>query len=166
MLQYNVINYILCPYAHICYNMLQCNITFNYYNMLQYIYIIIVLIWIVIICYNICFSFNQIPLLIHQTSLHMSLHEKERNKKMPIYTKIQSHSCHNPIPTSLFCFDMLFVCLFVCYECIRQSKQHNILTSQRWRCGCGRVKGQEWSRRRGKPKTRCIRACTYILINM
>ena len=56
----------------------------------------------------------------------MSLHEKERNKKMP--TPRQKVT-HNPIPTSLFCFNMLFVCLFVCYECIRQSKQHNILTS-------------------------------------
>ena len=33
---------------------------------------------------------------------------------------------HNPIPTSLFCFNMLFVCLFVCYECInaKQTAQH------------------------------------------
>ena len=38
----------------------------------------------------------------------LSLHEKERNKNMPIYTKTQV--THNPIPTSLFCFDMLFVC--------------------------------------------------------
>ena len=38
----------------------------------------------------------------------------------------------------------LFVCLFVCYECIRQSKQHNILTSNCLRnmlcCGLGRNK--------------------------
>ena len=37
----------------------------------------------------------------------MSLHEKERNKKMPTPRN------NNPIPTSLFCFNMLFVCLFV-----------------------------------------------------
>ena len=40
----------------------------------------------------------------------MSLHEKERNKEMP--TPIHKVT-HNPIPTSLFCFNMLFVCLFV-----------------------------------------------------
>ena len=40
----------------------------------------------------------------------MSLHEKERNKKMPTP---RHKVTHNPIPTSLFCFDMLFVCLFV-----------------------------------------------------
>ena len=55
----------------------------------------------------------------------MSLQEKGRNKKMPTP---RHKVTHNPIPTSLFCFNMLFVC-FVCYECIRQSKQHNILTS-------------------------------------
>ena len=38
----------------------------------------------------------------------MSLHEKERNKKMPTPTHKVTH---NPIPTSLFCFNMLFVCL-------------------------------------------------------
>ena len=38
----------------------------------------------------------------------MSLHEKERNKKMPTP---RHKVTHNPIPTSLFCFDMLFVCL-------------------------------------------------------
>ena len=66
----------------------------------------------------------------------MSLHEKERNKKMS--TPIHKVT-HNPIPTSLFCFNMLFVC----YECTRQ--KHNILASnclhvvilkkQRWRDG-------------------------------
>ena len=55
-----------------------------------------------------------------------SLHEKERKKKMPTP---RHKVTHNPIPTSLFCFNILFVCLFVRYECIRQSKQHNILTS-------------------------------------
>ena len=40
----------------------------------------------------------------------MSLHEKGRNKKMPTP---RHKVTHNPIPTSLFCFDMLFVCLFV-----------------------------------------------------
>ena len=38
----------------------------------------------------------------------MSLHEKERNKKMPTP---RHNVTHNPIPTSLFCFNMLFVCL-------------------------------------------------------
>ena len=38
----------------------------------------------------------------------MSLHEKERNKKMPTP---RNKVTHNPIPTSLFCFNMLFVCL-------------------------------------------------------
>ena len=40
----------------------------------------------------------------------MSLHE--RNKKMPTP---RHKVTHNPIPTSLFCFNMLFV---ICYECI------------------------------------------------
>ena len=40
----------------------------------------------------------------------MSLHEKERNKKMPTP---RHKVTHNPVPTSLFCFNMLFVCLFV-----------------------------------------------------
>ena len=40
----------------------------------------------------------------------MSLHEKERNKKMPTP---RHKVTHNPIPTSLFCFNMLFVCLFI-----------------------------------------------------
>ena len=40
----------------------------------------------------------------------MSLHEKERNKKMPTP---RHKVTHNPIPTSLFCFNMLFVCLIV-----------------------------------------------------
>ena len=39
----------------------------------------------------------------------MSLHEKGRNKKMPTP---RHKVTHNPIPTSLFCFNMLFVCLF------------------------------------------------------
>ena len=38
----------------------------------------------------------------------MSLHEKERNKKMPTP---RHKVTHNPIPTSFFCFNMLFVCL-------------------------------------------------------
>ena len=49
----------------------------------------------------------------------ISLHEKEKNK-MPTP---RHKATHNPIPTSLFCFNML--CLFV-----RQSKQHNILTHE------------------------------------
>ena len=42
----------------------------------------------------------------------MSLHEKGRNKKMPTP---RHKVTHNPIPTSLFCFNIccLFVCLFV-----------------------------------------------------
>ena len=71
----------------------------------------------------------------------MSLHEKGRNKKM---TTPRHKVTHNSIPTSLFCFNMLFVCLFVCYECIRQSKQHNIFTSNCLRnmlcCGLRRNK--------------------------
>ena len=42
----------------------------------------------------------------------MSLHEKERNKKMPTP---RHKVTHNPIPTSFFA---LTCCLFVCYECI------------------------------------------------
>ena len=68
----------------------------------------------------------------------MSLHEKERNKKMPTP---RHKVTHNPIPTSLFA---LTFCLFVCYESIRQSKQHNILTSnclhENVRCSLGRNK--------------------------
>ena len=48
----------------------------------------------------------------------MSLHEKERNKKMPTP---RHKVTHNPIPTSLFCFNMLFG-MNALY---RQSKQHN-----------------------------------------
>ena len=66
---------------------------------------------------------------------------KGRKKKMPTP---RHKVTHNPIPTYLFCFNMLFVCLFVCYECIRQSKQHNILTSNCLRnvlcCGLRRNK--------------------------
>ena len=40
--------------------------------------------------------------------VRMSLHEKERNKKM---STPRHKVTHNPIPTSLFCFNMLFVCL-------------------------------------------------------
>ena len=62
----------------------------------------------------------------------MSLHEKERNKKMPTP---RHKVTHNPIPTSLTC------CF---YECIRQSKQHNILTSnclhENVRCSLGKNK--------------------------
>ena len=73
----------------------------------------------------------------------MSLHEKGRNKKMPT----PRHKVnHNPIPTSLFCFNilLLFVCLFVMNALYRQSKQHNILTSnclhENVRCSLGRNK--------------------------
>ena len=43
--------------------------------------------------------------------------KKKGNKKMPTprYKLI-----HNPIPTSLFCFKISFVCC----ECIRQRKKH------------------------------------------
>ena len=63
----------------------------------------------------------------------MSLHEKGRNKKMPTP---RHKVTHNPIPTSLFCF----VCLFVCYECIRQSKQQNNCLRNMLCCGLGRNK--------------------------
>ena len=39
----------------------------------------------------------------------LSLYEKVRNKMPTPRHKVT----HNPIPTSLFCFDILFVCLFV-----------------------------------------------------
>ena len=65
----------------------------------------------------------------------MSFHEKERNKKMPTPRHKVTHN-H-------LCF-VLTCCLFVCYECIRQSKQHNILTSnclhENVRCSLGRNK--------------------------
>ena len=38
----------------------------------------------------------------------MSLNEKGRNKKMPTP---RHKVTHNPIPTSLFCFNKLFVCV-------------------------------------------------------
>ena len=84
------------------------------------------------------------PMYIHKWKNHfyemkgdvgMSLREKERNKMMPIP---RHKVTHNPISTSFLC------CLFVCYECIRQSKQHNILTSnclhENVRCSLGRNK--------------------------
>ena len=40
----------------------------------------------------------------------MSVHEKEKNKKMPTP---RHKVTHNPIPTCLFCFKILFVC----FEC-------------------------------------------------
>ena len=49
--------------------------------------------------------------IISKGDVGMSLHEKGRNKKMPTP---RHKVTHNPIPTSLFCFNMLFVCLFVC----------------------------------------------------
>ena len=65
----------------------------------------------------------------------LSLHEKEMNKMPTPRHKVT----HNPIPTSLFCFDM-----FVCDECIWKSKQHNILISnclhENVCCGLGRNK--------------------------
>ena len=51
----------------------------------------------------------------------MSLHEKGRNKKMPTP---RPKVTHNPIPTSLFCFIMLFVCLFVMNALAKQTAQH------------------------------------------
>ena len=62
-------------------------------------------------------NFEHFRLLIYKWKNHfyemkgdvgMSLHEKERNKKMPTP---RHKVTHNPIPTSLFCFNMLFVCL-------------------------------------------------------
>ena len=70
----------------------------------------------------------------------MSLHEKERNKKMPTP---RHKVTHNPIPTSLFCFNMLFVCLFV-MNALGKANRQNILTSNclrnLLRCGLGRKK--------------------------
>ena len=56
----------------------------------------------------------------------MSLHEKERNKKMPTP---RHKVTHNPIPTSLFCFNMLFVCLFVCLFVMNALGKANSKTS-------------------------------------
>ena len=56
----------------------------------------------------------------------MSLHEKERNKKMPTP---RHKVTHNPIPTSLFCFNMLFVCLFVCLFVMNALGKANSTTS-------------------------------------
>ena len=53
----------------------------------------------------------------------MSLHEKGRNKKC-----LHQDTKSLITPSLHLCF-ALTCCLFVCYECIRQSKQHNILTS-------------------------------------
>ena len=50
----------------------------------------------------------------------LSLYEKERNKMPTPRHKVT----HNPIPTSLFYFDIFFVCFFVYDECIRQTAQH------------------------------------------
>ena len=44
----------------------------------------------------------------------MSLHEKERNKKIPTP---RHKVTHNPIPTSFFALTCV-VCLFVRYECV------------------------------------------------
>ena len=51
----------------------------------------------------------------------MSLHEKGRNKKMPTP---RHKVTHNHIPTSLFCFNMLFLCLFVMNALGKQTAQH------------------------------------------
>ena len=51
----------------------------------------------------------------------LSLHEKGRNKKMPTP---RHKVTHNPIPTSLFCFNMLFVCLFVINALGKATAQH------------------------------------------
>ena len=56
----------------------------------------------------------------------MSVHEKERNKKMPTP---RHKLIHNPIPTSLFSI------LFVCCECIRQRK--NITLNWLYEIHCG-----------------------------
>ena len=56
----------------------------------------------------------------------MSLHEKERNKKMPTP---RHKVTHNPIPTSLFCFNMLFVCLYVCLFVMNALGKANSKTS-------------------------------------
>ena len=52
----------------------------------------------------------------------MSLHEKERNKKMPTP---RHKVTHNPsLYTSLFCFNMLFVCLFVMNALGKANSKH------------------------------------------
>ena len=66
----------------------------------------------------------------------MSSHEKEREQE-DAFTQTQT-LINNPIPTSLFCFKILFVCC----ECIRQ--RNKIFTSN-WpheiHCGLERNKG-------------------------
>ena len=59
-----------------------------------------------------CMILNKLNNHFHKMKggVGMSLHEKERNKKIPT----QRHRVtHNPIPRSLFRLNMLFVCLFV-----------------------------------------------------
>ena len=63
-----------------------------------------------------------------------SLHEiKGRNKEMPTP---RHKVTHNPIPTSLFCFNMLFVCLFALGS-KRTTSRHPIVCEI---CGLGRNK--------------------------
>ena len=62
----------------------------------------------------------------------MSLYEKEGTRRC-------LHQDTKSLITPSLHLCCLFVCLFVCYECIRQSKQHNILTSNSLRICYGVV---------------------------
>ena len=68
----------------------------------------------------------------------MSLHEKKGTRRC-----LHQDTKSLITPSLHLCFT-LTCCLFVCYECIRQSKQHNILTSnclhENVRCSLGRNK--------------------------
>ena len=73
----------------------------------------------------------------------MSLHEKERNKKMPTP---RHKVTHNPIPTSLFLprlqrtfscrqLDVKMLCCAVCFAYIMQTNKQHVKAKQRCRDG-------------------------------
>ena len=73
----------------------------------------------------------------------MSLHEKERNKKMPTP---RHNVTHNPIPTSLFLprlqrtftcrqLDVKMLCCAVCFAYIMQTNKQHVKAKQRCRDG-------------------------------
>ena len=73
----------------------------------------------------------------------MSLHEKERNKKMPTP---RHKVTHNPIPTSLFLprlqrtfscrqLDVKMLCSAVCFAYIMQTNKQHVKAKQRCRDG-------------------------------
>ena len=73
----------------------------------------------------------------------MSLHEKERNKKMPTP---RHKVTHNPIPTSLFLprlqrtfscrqLDVKMLCCAVCFAYIMQTNKQRVKAKQRCRDG-------------------------------